>query len=201
METVACWSGDRLLTLHAAGLALPDGRALALLGESGSGKTTLAAALCAEGHALLSDDVLPVLPDGRVLGLQSRLCLKQGSWPVVDGFLPARRVSPQIDWFGRPACLVSPPTVHRGEPLPLGVAILPTYSPAAVPRCEPVDPVTLLRRIVETRAILAPLDQGRLELLLNWVARIPAYRIEYPDLASGLRLVRKLVRLSAVRCL
>ena len=44
------------LVLHAACLGTPDGAAFGVAGESGRGKSTLAAALMADGHALLSDD-------------------------------------------------------------------------------------------------------------------------------------------------
>lgn len=48
-----------LLTLHASGVAV-DGAAIAFLGASGWGKSTIAAALLAQGHALVADDVMAV---------------------------------------------------------------------------------------------------------------------------------------------
>jgi hypothetical protein len=51
-------AGGRLV-LHASAVEV-DGVALAFVGFSGQGKTTLAALLCAEGHPLVTDDLLPV---------------------------------------------------------------------------------------------------------------------------------------------
>ena len=55
----------RSLLLHAAGLALPDGSTVALVGASGTGKTTASRAL---GRALgyVSDETVAIDPDGRV---------------------------------------------------------------------------------------------------------------------------------------
>jgi hypothetical protein len=52
----------RRLALHASSAVL-DGRALAFLGGSGWGKSTLAAALCARGYKLLSDDIVALDED------------------------------------------------------------------------------------------------------------------------------------------
>lgn len=46
----------RLLVLHASGIAL-DGGAVLFLGDSGWGKSTLAQAFCADGNALIADDL------------------------------------------------------------------------------------------------------------------------------------------------
>lgn len=55
------------LILHAAGVSLQEGRAIALAGETGWGKSTLAAALEQNGAGILSDDCLLLeLSDGSV---------------------------------------------------------------------------------------------------------------------------------------
>lgn len=46
--------------LHASGVVVED-KALALVGASGVGKSTLAAAFAAEGHSILTDDVMPLV--------------------------------------------------------------------------------------------------------------------------------------------
>lgn len=47
------------LVLHASAVAL-NGRAVIFMGESGWGKSSVAAALYAQGHGLVADDVVPV---------------------------------------------------------------------------------------------------------------------------------------------
>jgi HPr Serine kinase C-terminal domain len=55
------------LVLHASAVQV-DGRAVAFVGSSGMGKSTLAAALCEQGHGLVSDDLLRVdVADGGTL--------------------------------------------------------------------------------------------------------------------------------------
>ena len=49
------------LVLHASVVSI-GGAVVGFLGEKGGGKSTMAAALNARGHALVTDDVLPVLP-------------------------------------------------------------------------------------------------------------------------------------------
>jgi hypothetical protein len=50
-------------TLHCNTVVI-NGQAIALSGNSGAGKSTLAAVLASRGHALISDDVLAVVPSG-----------------------------------------------------------------------------------------------------------------------------------------
>ena len=52
-----------LLVLHASAVAVGDG-AVAFLGMAGQGKSTMASAMYEHGHAVVSDDVVPVLRDG-----------------------------------------------------------------------------------------------------------------------------------------
>jgi len=73
--------------LHAAGLVARDGFGVVLIGRSGAGKTTLAAALNAVDYALLGDDVVPVTPEGLLVGLGMSPCLKEGSWSVLNGLI------------------------------------------------------------------------------------------------------------------
>ena len=49
----------KMLVFHASSVRI-DGSAVAFLGTSGAGKSLIAAALCARGHSLVTDDVAPV---------------------------------------------------------------------------------------------------------------------------------------------
>ena len=64
------WRG--LYSLHAAGVAA-GGRALLLAGASGSGKSTLALALARGGLEFMSDDMVFLTADGRVLSFPEQL--------------------------------------------------------------------------------------------------------------------------------
>lgn len=51
-------SGAGRFVIHASGVVLPDGRAVAFAGTAGAGKSSLAAAMAAAGCRLVSDDCL-----------------------------------------------------------------------------------------------------------------------------------------------
>lgn len=66
------------LILHAAGVALDDGRVIGFVGASGSGKTTVARELGAR-LGYVTDEVLAVRPDGTVISYAKPLGLDAGS--------------------------------------------------------------------------------------------------------------------------
>jgi hypothetical protein len=74
-------SANGRLVLHASAVEV-NGGALAFIGQSGQGKTTMATLLCADGRALVSDDLLPVdvrgdqvmcVPAGRELRVREKV--------------------------------------------------------------------------------------------------------------------------------
>jgi len=78
------------LVLHASAVEVA-GAALAFVGSSGQGKTTVATLLCAEGYALVSDDVLPVeCRDGNVTCVPGgvELRVREKSQPLAEWLAP-----------------------------------------------------------------------------------------------------------------
>lgn len=71
----------RLVMLHAAGIAVPDGRVIAFVGPSGRGKTTLARTLGAQ-FGYVTDETLAVQVEpnsfGRVLPYRKPLSIREG---------------------------------------------------------------------------------------------------------------------------
>jgi hypothetical protein len=55
-----------LVALHASAVSI-DGRVAAFVGDKGGGKSTTAAALYRCGHALVTDDILAIRPEGRTV--------------------------------------------------------------------------------------------------------------------------------------
>ncbi len=111
------------LVLHASAVRVGD-TALAFVGASGMGKSTIATLLCAEGHQLVSDDVVRVQMAGRGArpvvfagSVESRL--RPGAAALVEG-APASSVRQTAD--GRTALLLRE---HSGPPLPLGACVVP----------------------------------------------------------------------------
>ncbi|KAB2930129.1 MAG: PqqD family peptide modification chaperone [Candidatus Contendobacter sp.] len=187
----ACATDQRLLVLHAAGVSRA-GQGLLLIGPGGAGKTTLAAALNASGWELLSDDVVPVTPDGQLLGVGMSLCLKAGSWPALAPWLPDLDRAPLIERAGQPVRFSSPPgPIHRG-PLPTAAFVFPRYRPGKEATLEPLDPVRVLQGLIEAQSVIAELTQDKLVALTRWIGSAPGFALTYPDLESALKLIASL---------
>ena len=190
---LGCRSADRLLVIHGAGLVLSDGRGLLLIAPGGSGKTTLSAALNADGYGLLGDDVVPVNHDGTLAGLGTPICLKAGSWPILSSRRPDIGTTRVVQRFGQPVRYLSPHGLKPVKPCPLGLMLFPRYRPGSSPCIEPLTPEAALQGIVEAESVIRNLDQTKLENLVCWVNSAPAYVMTYPNLDSGLALIRQLV--------
>jgi hypothetical protein len=90
-----------MTVLHASAVAV-HGKVVAFIGDKGAGKSSTAAALCARGHALVSDDLLAIHfdPQGKPFGIFSYPQLK--IWPDTAqtlGMEPASmaRIRPEIE--------------------------------------------------------------------------------------------------------
>jgi hypothetical protein len=79
--------------LHATAVVV-DGEAIAFLGASGAGKSTLAATFVQSGHALLTDDVLVLQPDGNKLLAYPRLPRLNLTPETADAFFSGSRSIP-----------------------------------------------------------------------------------------------------------
>lgn len=184
----ACVTDQRLLVLHAAGVSRA-GRGLLLIGPGGAGKTTLAAALNTSGWELLSDDVVPVTIEGQLLGLGMSLCLKAGSWPVLAPWLPDLDRAPLIERAGRPVRFPPPPGPIVRGPLPTAVFVFSRYQPDREAAIEPLDPVRVLRGLIEAESVIPDLTQDKLLALTRWISSAPGFALTYPDLESALAMI------------
>ena len=82
------------LMLHAAGVALPDGQVIALVGCSGAGKSTAVQRLCGKsvGYGYVTDETVAVDPDLRVRPFPKPLALVESS-----GDLKAQRAPDELE--------------------------------------------------------------------------------------------------------
>jgi HprK-related kinase A len=123
--------------LHAAALEI-DGQALILPGDPGSGKSTLAAGLVARGWSYLCDEFALIEPETPAVHPFPRaLCIKEPSFPVVDGLgLPLRRKTPYRKPTKGRVAFLNPLEVRpdvEGRPAPVRWVIFPKYIPGAEP--------------------------------------------------------------------
>jgi hypothetical protein len=107
--------------LHASAVAVDD-FAVAIAGPPGSGKSTTAAAFARRGHAVLSDDVVPLLERGDSFALvpaYGSLCL----WPdSVKALYGSEEALPRLlpGWDKRHLALEQEGFRFQKQPLPLG---------------------------------------------------------------------------------
>jgi hypothetical protein len=185
LTALGCRPAERLLVLHGAGLVTPDGRGLLLVAPGGSGKSTLTAALDTAGYGVLSDDVVPVTPDGDLLGLGLPLCLKAGSWPVLDALRPDLPATPVIQRYGQRVRFLPPRTPVVTQPVTPALILLIRYQPAQPARVEALRPEQSLQGLLSAEAVVRGLTQDKLDRLARWVSAVPAYRLCYPDLRTA----------------
>lgn len=190
LTELGCRTRERLLVVHGAGLVASDGRCLLLAAPGGSGKSTLAMALEAEGFRLLSDDVVPIRSDGAALGLGLPACVKRGSWPVLAGLRPELEQGAEAVRFGQMVRFLPPKNRPMTGAIKPGLLLFPQYRPDAAPDCALLPPEQALQRLVEAEAVIRDLTQEKLDAICCWISAMPAYAVHYPDLASGMSMVR-----------
>jgi hypothetical protein len=171
------------LVLHASAVRV-DGRALAFVGASGMGKSTLAAALCREGHELVSDDVLRVdLTDPAVVrahpgSTETRLRL---SARHLADTAPPDTVRPTAD--GR---LAVRPAAWSTAPLPLLACVVPRPSHRAEEdvAVERLPPVASLMRLSQFPRIVGWIDPistaADFQALGDLIERVPVFEARIP---------------------
>jgi hypothetical protein len=188
---------ERLLSLHAGGVVMPGGSGAVLVGAGGAGKTTLSAALNAEGFPLLSDDVVPVTPEGTLVGLGLCLTVKEGSWDVLESRFPELKAGGIVYRCDQATRYLPPRNPPVAGPVPLGLFLFPKFRPNAVSAMTAVPPEEILKRIAASNSVIPDLSQSRLDALVSWVSSAPGYSLVYPDLESGVALARECFDIAA----
>ncbi|MGB0720803.1 MAG: hypothetical protein ACPGU7_00275 [Gammaproteobacteria bacterium] len=90
------------LVLHGNAVRVGD-HALVCVGDSGTGKSTLATGFMRRGHPVLSDDLVPIDPDGRALPGPPRIKLWQDMATQLDiDTRDLRRIRPGLEKFHLP---------------------------------------------------------------------------------------------------
>lgn len=190
----------RRAVLHASAVVI-DGRAVVFPACNHGGKSTLAAALMEQGHALLSDDLLPVAAvDASLLAWPGAPYLRfwpgeaqrftgTTSWPAVVPGQPKLRVPVGRGGIGR---------FHR-RLAPLAAILIPQRGGAAAKvALRPVSPVLAALHLVRCSylprlVVGAGLQPARLELLAEVVERVPVCHLVYPSGYAGMSEVGRLL--------
>jgi hypothetical protein len=187
-------SPDWRALIHGAAVAIGD-RAVGLPAPSGSGKTTLTGWLIAHGFDYLADDLLAILGDGRVAPWPMPLSVKPGSLAVLQGAHPRLDHAPTIRTKGMIARLLEAPQASWDRtPAELGALVFPRYDPAGDGALRRVRPLEALKRLVNDRVWIGyPLTVAAVQRFLDFLAEVPAYAIDYADLAQPEAAIRALL--------
>jgi hypothetical protein len=161
--------------LHASAIAVGD-FAVAIAGPPGSGKSTTAAAFARRGHAVLSDDVVPILERGDSFSLVPAY----GSlwlWPdSVKALYGSEEALPRLlpGWDKRHLALEQAGYLFQREPLPLGAIYLlgeRTGDPGG-PFVEPVVGQTSLISLVANTYANRTLDTNMRAKEFEFLGRV-----------------------------
>lgn len=171
------------LALHGAAVEL-EGRAVLLLGRSGQGKSTLAAALCARGARLLSDDAIALEAPAASGGAYEVVPFETDHW--LDARSRRALGGSDDDAWKLP---VRAPRVADAK-VPLVAMIELSFGESAAPEVHALGGVEAMAALVPqvARFVLddAEVQRRELEVLGDLVARVPrAARLVRPrDLAA-----------------
>jgi len=172
-----------IVCLHASAVAVEE-RALALLGPGGAGKSTTAAAFARLGHAVLSDDALPVLERGQAF-LAQPAYPRVRLWPEsVRALYGTDEALPLLtpNWDKRYLTLDENGESFQSDPLPLAaVYLLDERTEEAGPAIETVAPAEALVALITHSYVNYLLDKAmrsqEFEFLGRLVNRVPVLRV------------------------
>lgn len=178
-----------LICLHAAAVAI-GGRLVVFPNVQRAGKSTLSAALARSGHALFSDDVVPLsfAPDGsargHAMGIAPRLRL-----PLPEALGQGFR-----DWaegVGGPRnrqylYLTLPTQPPRGAVLPLGAFVILDRKDTPVDaRLEPVGPEVAMDALLFQNFTRDRHSGDILQVMAAVLSDRPVFRLRYHDLGGA----------------
>lgn len=164
--------------LHAGAIGTPEGGVI-LAGPSFSGKSTLCAALHQAGLLCFGDDSVCLTPAFEIAGMPFALSLREGSWPLF----------PHLD---RPRFLAS--NLNGQSPtIPSKLLIFVNYDPdAAATTTESVPTFDALVSINQS-GFWVEHTQLAISAFLEWLSRIPIYRLTYSSLTEAVSRVKALL--------
>jgi hypothetical protein len=188
----------RRLTLHAALVVTPDGRAVALAGDSGAGKSTTTVELIRRGWRYACDDVaelaLPgpqAVPFERPVHLSDDAARLLGADPAVGRPLP---------WRSKRVYALEPDLLVRPLAAVVRLSAAPVDRPVAQV-LEPVEALMSLLRIGDRIGIveLPALRRAHVDWLGALVRTVPVVNLDRPATGDTVGHVADLVEEAVLR--
>lgn len=184
------------VVMHAGAVVGPKGAWL-VGGASGNGKSTLVARLDAEGHRVLSDDLVPLdLSEQSLLPLPMALSIKESGWTKVSAFRPdLDTVPPQRTSIGkhvRYLAQLNPPKDSDRKGHPFAGLLLPRRKENATPAIKTLGLKPAMIALVDKFGRF-PIEPENLSKLIALVATQPRYEIVYDDVEQILPELSKIL--------
>jgi HprK-related kinase A len=182
------------VSIHAAVVVRPDGRAAALVGRSGTGKSTLAAGLVAAGWTLAADEFLVLEPSGGIVPIPAVITLKGNSIDLIRSRSPVGTFSPvAVDPERGPIAHYAAPRLARPDAdIDLRTIIFPRYAADAEPTVRTLPRGEAIIRLGRQSHNLHLAGPEGFRLVAG-LARRPVHAIRYAGLDAGMQAVNDLL--------
>ncbi len=172
---------DSAVALH-AGAVVWEGKSVVVAGASGSGKSSLVAWLIDNGFEYITDEIIILRGDNRILGFPRALVLKKGAAERVQAF-SIFESSPLIKYGSN--LIVSAPRVNRDQVArPCGMIIFPQYQAGARLQIKGLTAAEAGLNLVGCNLNARNLEDGGLGAIARLSRAIPAISVEYGDFAQ-----------------
>jgi HprK-related kinase A len=184
------------LLVHAA-VVERFGRALALPGPPGSGKSTLCAGLVSRGWRLLSDELMLLDRQSRmIVPLPRPISLKNQSIEVIRQFAPHAVLGPRVrDTLKGSVAHLKPPVESiraSGERASPGWVVFPRYEPGASLALKRLRKGPAFMRLADCTFNYHLHGRQGFEILADLVEACACYEIAYGDLEDAVTAFAKL---------
>jgi hypothetical protein len=175
---VVCYFIDRYpghIWLHAGCVASAIG-AVILPGGWARGKTSLVVQLCERGWTYLSDDIVPLDPEGSVLPFPGTPQIRSKA----DRDLPRE----EIGGLPKSALPLDPTKLADGRQ-PLAMIVFPLFVTGALAELTPISPARALAQLIENCLSFVKNEDATIARLGAVVTRTPAYELRFGNVVDA----------------
>lgn len=185
---------DYIVALHAASLDY-NGTTFIFPGVSGAGKSTLSTFLTHHGFQLYSDEITVIDDQFKILPLYLPTTIKEGSWSVVENFVPNLTILPiHLRFDEQKIKFITPPLTPSTSSSALNaVMIFPKYKANTTTQLTPIAFTEAIARIKDaTYQLHNPEMLHYVKSFMRVLLSYKFYTLNYSDLNDALTTIQKL---------
>ena len=190
---------DFLFYLH-AGVVGTGERCILFPAAAGSGKSSLTAAMTHRGYRYYSDEVALVQRQTfHVPPMPLAICVKDSGWEVMSKYFPnIANLFAHRRGDGKLVRYVPPPEdAASHQPAPVSHIVFPRYAKDGSTHLKPLRRAEALGRLMgECLALGQRLDRENVARIVNWMAGIDCYSLEFSSLDDAVELIAQVAPLA-----